>query len=148
MKKFMIVFAVLFSSVVSHAQTGKDEALSTLGALAGADIYNTYSVLGSVWDNYMNKSYDADFTLTIANEQAQMISNITNSLVTLKNSGFLTDPSDIDYVNQIIQCMDMLGQQAQAMKSYVNEPSTGNSEAFQSARTKSWGMISKLLGFE
>ncbi len=148
MKKFSIIFALFISTAVAQAQTGKDEALSALGALAGAEIYNTYSVLGSVWDNYMNKSYEAEFTLTIANEQAQMITNITNSLVSLKNSGFLTNPSDMDYVTQVIQCMDMLGQQAEAMKSYVNNPSTENSEAFQSARNKSWGMISKLLGFE
>lgn len=148
MKKFSIVFALLISTVVSQAQTGKDEALSALGALAGADIYNTYSVIGSVWDNFMSKSYDDEFALTIANEQAQMISNISASLTTLKNSGFLTNPSDMDYVTEVIQCMDMLNQQAVAMKSYVNDPTSANADAFQSARNKSWAMISKLLGFE
>lgn len=153
MKKIIALLILAAGSLAlmpakTHAQTGKNEALESLGAISGMLVYNTYVGIGAIADGFSTDAYDAETVKSLMEEQQSAMTSIMESLDKLATSGFLTDPADKQYVNDAKDICNTLKTMAGHLAAYSQDKSTTNSDAFQASRTSAWKQISALLDFE
>lgn len=152
MKKLLLLplLCVLFTTAPStlHAQSGKGAALETIGMLSGHSAYNTYIAIGGIADGYASDVYTSTYVQELMVEQVSMLYMLDSSMITLQNSGFITDDADKESIYDIREIYRLLINQANALKSYAVSGSTEDSDYFQVCRKKSWAAISKLIGVE
>jgi hypothetical protein len=152
MKKLLLLplLCVLFATAPStlHAQTGKVAALESLGMLAGHSAYNTYIAIGSIADGYSCDVYTSSYVQELMVEQVDMLYLLDSSMITLLNSGFVSDEEDQASILQVREIYRLLINQANALKSYAISGSTEDADYFQVCRKKSWAAVSKLIGAE
>lgn len=141
---FAVLILVLQPAV--KAQTGKDAALTALGGTCGALMYNTYLAIGATADGYNAEAYDVETVRALMEEQIGTIATLKDQFKSLINSGFLTNPSDKEYMQEITSTMSLLSTQATALRDYVD--GNGTADAFETARQNSWAKIAELLGLE
>lgn len=149
MKKTLTLFvATLLIISSAPAQTGKDKALETIGAVSAMMVYNTYVAIGSVSDAYEDKVYEAAYVAEIMTEQVNSMDAMVNTYNQLLASGFITDPLDKDFINDLVTTCGYLKNQAQSMKDYSVTGAQSDSDRFQRYRNDAWSKISIMLGFE
>ena len=145
---FSVLFLafVVFQSPVSKAQTGKSDALETLGSITGMLMYNTYVGIGSIGDGYEEGVYDAKYVGDVMDEQVSGIKAVNAQLLVLLNSGFLDDEADLSFMRDVRTTFDLLINEAEKLKEYAASTDQGDADKFQSYRKQAWSKISDLLG--
>ncbi|MCG3165172.1 MAG: hypothetical protein POELPBGB_00934 [Bacteroidia bacterium] len=141
----LLLTSLLFLNLAT-AQTGKDAALETLGSSSGLLLYNTYLAIGAVSDAYVGECYKAELTIQLAQEQINTADLLIEQYKMLSASGFLTDPSDISFVEEITATFGHLKNQAVNLKAFAETGSATSQNDYEYNRGKAWEKISKLLG--
>lgn len=140
---------LIFSGVTLQAQTSPATvALETIGGASGAMLYNSYTTLGILADAYAADAYDVDFTLELIDEQISIYSNMKTQFTSLLESGFLTDENDQIFTRDIILALGLLGDEANALREYVEYYEEESGDLFQERRQAAWEKIAFLLGIE
>ena len=145
---FSALFVVL-GGLSLQAQDSKDAALETIGAVSGAMLYNSYTTLGILADAYAAEAYESDFSVQLIDEQIAIYSELKSQFTKLLDSGFLTDPNDLEFTRDIAITLSLLIDEAEALKSYIESPDGEiEGDLFQERRQAAWDKISYLLGIE
>jgi hypothetical protein len=142
----LLSFVLIFNTAI--AQTGKPVALETIGASASLLLYNTYVAIGAVSDAYAGECYKADIVAQLAEEQINSSETLIQQYNTLIESGFLVDPLDKQYLEEIVITFGYLKNEAIYLKALSESGSASDIEKYESNRAKAWEEISRLLGFE
>lgn len=104
--------------------------------------------IGSASDSYIGKCYEADFVKDVAQEQINSAELMIEQYNKLLASGFLSDPSDKSFVEDIVVTLGYIKNEANYLKAYVESGSDADVQKFEYNRDEAWKKISKLLGFE
>jgi hypothetical protein len=145
---FLTVAALFLAPYASNAQTGKDQALETMGSVSAMLVYNTYLSIGAIADGFEKEAYDAETVKALMDEQDGAMNEIINSFDALLESGFVTSEGDKEYVDKLQEACGTLKEMADDLSTYSGNKSTGNADIFQATRNKAWGEISDILGLE
>lgn len=150
MKKLTLLLSILCLAFGLNAQNckGKSAALEVMGGTSGIAVYNTYLVVGLVADNYSEEVYDADRSTQLIDEQIGAIKVIEDQFKALQESGFLTDPSDVQYVKGIIDAFSLVKEEAVALNNYIDSGSQADLDDYSAAREEAWAAVKELLGIE
>jgi hypothetical protein len=130
------------------AQTGKKEALESLGAISGIMLYNTYVSIGAMADGFATETYDAETIKSLMDEQQSSMASAVETFDKLLASGFVTEAADKKYVEDAKEICGLLKSMAGNLSDYSTDKSTEHSDAFQETRKEAWSKIAALLGFE
>lgn len=150
MKKLLVAFALftgIFSSAYSQCSTPVLESFGSISAIA---IYNTYITIGSVADSYVGEVYESDYVITLMSEQKGMIEVVSESLnACIKdNSAGKLSEEDKEYLQQMIKCLEYLGDEADGLLEYAETNSEDALDKYSVGRDNAWELISELLGIE
>lgn len=132
----------------TYRANGKTEALESIGAVSGMFLYNSYVAIGALADGFEDDVYDAETIKSLMEEQQSVMTNMTESFNKLLNSGFVTDASDKEYLEDAKEICALLKTMAGNLSDYSGDKSTGHSDTFQATRKQTWSKISALLGLE
>jgi len=144
-----------FGSASAQTNDGKTEALESIGVLSAVTVYNTYLAIGAVADGY-GAAYDAEYAITLMEEQKNLLANTIAQLDVLLKSDYL-DASDKEFVKQISECINYLKMEAETMSlkmeaetmsKYVSSESEADLDAYNFYRDRAWAMIEDLLGLK
>ena len=144
----VIGILLAFSGFTVQAQSSNDAALETIGAVSGGMLYNSYTALGILADAYGAEAYEADFAVQLIDEQIAIYSSLKDQYKGLLDSGFLKDPNDQEFTRDIVITLDMLTDEANALKNYIESDSEDDAGYFQERRQLAWDKIAYLLGIE
>jgi len=143
------VIFLLAAGVSLQAQTTpKTVALETIGGASGAMLYNSYTTLGILADAYGADAYDYEFTIDLIDEQIAIYGNMKSQFSALLDSGFLDDENDQIFTRDIILALDLLTDEANALRDYVEYYEEESGDLFQQRREAAWDKIAFLLGIE
>ena len=149
MKKIAALFSLIIlwagSNPLSAQVKGKDTALETLGMLSGMALYNTYMTIGGIADAETEEIYSKDEVIGFMDEQVSMIEGLETQFSDLLASGFVTDPSDIEFIKEIKVCLGYLKEEAKGLQDNMR---TGDIDRYSENREKAWDKIAELLGIE
>lgn len=153
MKKLALILCLASAALIPTFSQIEEESkenvvLQTLGATAGLMMYQTYICIGSVADGFEHNIYEASQSLALTEEQVNSCALMVTQYQTLISSGFLKDSADIAFVNDFIDAMTLLRQEAIYLKDYINDQTAGNANLYQESRIKAWNAIAVLLDLE
>ena len=146
-----ILFAGMFlahPNQLSAQSSAKNTALETIGMQGGLVLYNTYALIGTIHDGYVKDAWTKETSMSLLNEQITMMSNMSAQYDTLRDSKFLSDPSDIESLATIKKGTLLLKREASALKDYIDDPSDENRNAYNNLRDDAWKLISDFLGLK
>jgi len=143
---FLLMTLTWFGSASAQTNDGKTEALESIGVLSAVTVYNTYLAIGAVADGY-GAAYDAEYAITLMEEQKNLLANTIAQLDVLLKSDYL-DASDKEFVKQISECINYLKMEAETMSKYVSSESEADLDAYNFYRDRAWAMIEDLLGLK
>lgn len=144
----LVFFMPLAAPTVQAQSSSKDAALETIGGASGALLYNSYTTLGILADAYGMEAYESDFTIQILDEQIAIYVEMKSQYQNLLDSGFLDDANDRDFTRDIIHGLELLTDEARALKNFVATEGEGEDTDFQESRQAAWDKIAGLLGIE
>ena len=148
MKKVLLLVVVALIALQGQAQKGKDEALEAIGGSCSLLLYNTYIIVGMTADAYADEVYSGEKATQIVGEQLDGIETIEKQYSALINSGFLTEPSDVQFIEEFIKTYALVRYEADALVKFIQSGTAEDSAEYDRYRQMAWAKISELLGFE
>jgi hypothetical protein len=150
MRNFFIA-CLIAAAALRPAQAQNDPksvSLETLGVLSGMVMYNTYLTIGGIADGYEYEVYESEYVVQLMDEQISAMNNVILQFDELRQSGFVEDRADLDFIENIQEALNLLASEAQALKAYADTGEQEDVETFQDYRRRAWDKISGLLGIE
>ena len=148
MKKILVFFLLVVFASSSYAQKGKNEALEAIGGSGGMLLYNTYLVIGMAADGFSKEVYTAEEAVKIVQEQLNSSEIIHQQYEALLKSGFLSDPADAEYLDELSDVFGLVRQEGEALLKYIESGQDADAIEYDTRRNQAWSEISSLLGFE
>lgn len=150
MKKLIISLAICFCGSFSAQGQCSTPVLEGFGSVSAIAVYNTYITIGAIADGYVYETYDSEYVAGLMSEQIAMINVINESLEKCvnDNSEGSLDSADKKYLNDFIDCLDLLRQEAEGFKSYALSESESGLEKYTTNRDLAWKKIAQLLDLE
>lgn len=148
MKLIVIFFLTVSSFSVSRAQCDVN-VREAFGAVSSITVYNTYITIGAIADAYVNEVYDANRVKELMGEQTALLQSVMEMLTKckeVKSNGLTSE--DVDYVQELIDCLSSLKKEAQGLSDYATTGSADAQNRYDVNREKAWEQISFLLGLE
>ena len=139
---FALATAALLSTTASARAQEQEDLLSCLGALSASHVYITYGYVGSVADGFADGRYDADHVMSLMAEVDGLMGTVVDHLSTVRNDAAPNEQASID---QIIECCELLQDEASALARIAKDDTQNNREAFEAARNDAWDQIAALL---
>ena len=147
--KLIAVILLTFSGFsIARAQCDAD-VREAFGGTASIAIYNTYLTIGAIADAHVNDVYDAARVKELMGEQTAMLQSVIDMLEkckVAKSNGLSED--DVDYVKDLIACLQSLKKEAQGLSDYATDQSEDAQTRYNTNRDKAWGQIKDLMGIE
>jgi hypothetical protein len=149
MKKLLFgltLFAVFSLTSLQLEAQNEDAALEVIGGATAIALYNSYSTIGLAADAWHSGVYEQDFMGTLMDEQLGMYENLRTQYEKLLSSGYLTSEDDRQFMQEAVDILSILSQQASTLKTYVSSGETEHATQFETYRQNAWEKIAKLLG--
>lgn len=150
MKSLVLSFFLFFSSLQLAYSQCSSAVLEGFGSISAVAIYNTYITIGSVADAYVGELYEADYVITLMDEQKSMIGVVKKSL-----DACISDTSDEGlseddklYLEQLITCLSYLEDEAKGLSNYAMTGEQSALDDYSTGRDNAWELISLLLGLD
>lgn len=148
--KRVVAVLLLFCSAGAFllADTGSngsepDPLLYAIGAVGVANLYFSYSFLGSVADGVASGIYDAVTAEELTDDAISLNTSSRDVLANLLEAENLAD-ADREALSQMIDAHDLLIQEAWGLLAFIADPT--DSEDFRRYRNEAWEVISALVG--
>jgi len=138
---------VTFSSSRVNAQN-IDNLLGTLGTLGAITMYNTYISIGAIIDGESSGGYDNAYAITLLDEQYGLMDKASEQMIALVDSKEIEDPTDVEYVQGMLEVYQGLREQAGYASLYLSDKSDANADQFNTRRDSNWARISSLLALD
>jgi hypothetical protein len=148
MKLIAIILFTFSGFSVARAQCDAD-VREAFGGTASIMIYNTYITIGAIADAHVNDVYDAARVKELMGEQTVMLQSVIDMLEkckVVKSNGLSGD--DVEYVKELIICLQSLKKEAQGLSDYADTQSTDAQNRYNTNRDKAWDQIKALMGIE
>ena len=149
MRKMIIVLILLTASTGSFSQTCEErenKLLEAVGGFSAGMLYNTYGLIGSISDGFVQDVYDPLTVSDLMDAQKKVADNLVKMLEDLNSGAFLKDKKEQDYTGSVINILKGLKKQAQLLEDYSNNKTRQKQEAYEAQRKQNWSAISKLMG--
>lgn len=142
-----VIIAVVFALSSPAPAQNEGLLLETIGALSAQGLYLTYTAIGTLADSFQAKAYDAKFTLQILEEYINLTNGAKGQLDKLISENAV-EKNDAAYINKLIDTYDLLIDEANAFKNFVNTGVSKDADKFQKKRQAAWKNIADLLGIK
>jgi hypothetical protein len=145
---FTLLAVFIFASAPAcRSEQDNTVLLKTLGYTTGQSILITHMAVGTLVDACKAKTYNA----SEANNFVTTYINVTQGLKTQMNklleAGMLST-SDTEFIKSSITVLDLVLEEANACKTYVNSKTDANAQAYNKVRLKALAEIKTLLGMK
>ncbi|MGA2141286.1 MAG: hypothetical protein ABSG94_02590 [Brevinematales bacterium] len=138
MKKSLIIsFFILILSAISHAQDARMEAVGFLG---GENLYYLYTSIGLLADSYYGGIYGADFAKQMTGYMTISAMKSKETFRKISEGGTLS-PGDRELASSIMDCYDMLVNEADAFQSSLEVTNKQTRDTFKIYKGKAWAKI-------
>jgi hypothetical protein len=137
------------TSTGSFSQTCEErenKLLEVVGGFSAGMLYNTYGLIGSISDGFVQDVYDPLTISDLMDAQKKVADNLVKMLEDLNSGEFLKDKKEQDYLSSVINILKGLKKQAQLLEDYADNKSRQKQEAYEAQRKQNWSSISKLMG--
>jgi hypothetical protein len=152
MKKIILGIAFVSVSCMLTAQKTceqrEDKLLLVMETFSAGFLYNTYGVIGSISDGFINKSYSAETVTNLLQSQSTLAENIIKIIDDLQNGNFLKEKKHQDYCESVKTILNGLKIQSNLMIDYAKRKTSAKQVAIEEARKKNWSDINKLMGID
>lgn len=138
-----VAFLAFSQDSATDAQGEVDPLLYAIGAVGVANLYFSYSFLGSVADGVAAGIYDPVTAEELADDAISLNTSSRDVLTNLLETQNLAD-ADREALGQMIEAHDLLIQEAWGLLSFIADSS--DSEDFRRYRDEAWNVISELVG--
>lgn len=126
----------------------KGTMLETFGATTSMFLYNTYTTIGSIGDQFECDCIDDTTAIAMMDEQVSALNDLATQFDTLLASGYIDDPLDFDFLSDCIATMRLLSDEAYYLAQYMRSFSDYYVDMFHEKRNAAWSMIAELLGLD
>lgn len=122
---------------------GQEPWLQSIGVLSGQNIYTTFAYIGAIADGYGNKAYTAKHVQQLMAEIVGMSKVSRDSLEKVRSSNIVEQ--DKAAIKDVIDILDLLSQEADALSRYVESRSDADFQAYEKARDDVWPKVQGML---
>lgn len=150
MKSLTLSFYLFLGSIQFSFGQCSTTVLEGFGSVSAIAVYNTYITIGSVADGYVGEVFEADYVVTLMDEQKSMISVVKESLnacVNDQSEGKL-DQDDKNYLQELTLCLSYLEAEADGLLNFASSGSEEALDKYSENRDKAWELLESLLGLE
>jgi hypothetical protein len=139
-----LALLVLFVSPEIPAQ---DTNLQAVGSLSSANLYLTYISIGAVADGHSRELYSDEFAASLLTNITEITRNSISSLSQVLENGNL-DEADTTYVHGAIDTLEVLIDQAESYKTYMEKKSPQYAEIYNNYKQIAWQQVAGMLGLQ
>ena len=119
-----------------------------IGAFTAGYLYNTFGLIGSISDGFVNEIYDEKTTSNLLTAQKKVLDNLGVLLDSLILTGTFSSKEEKDDVAVTKSIFIGIKKQADLMLEYVRNKGQHRLDAYGEQRKKNWSEISKMMGVE
>lgn len=141
----MGLLAISATGFTQTCEEREQKLLETIGSLSALYIYNTYTTIGSICDGAVKEVYTDSFATAVLEEQKGMLDMVIGKMNGLVKNKTLKDPSDVNYVNNMIPLLTGLKKQAQAYIGYMQTKEATYKSEYSNTRKSNWKSICELM---
>lgn len=127
----------------AQAAASSDPWLTTVGVLAGQNIYTTYAYIGAVADGYGGKSYTARQVQDLMAEVVAMANVTRQHLQQVQQTGLVEQ--DRAAIDEVLSILALLSDEATALSNYAKSGSDVDLQAYGKARMEALPKVKKML---
>lgn len=136
-------YAGTASAQTPPAGTQHDAFLAGLGATIAAQMYTSHAYVGVVADAFVKEVYTSRQTRAMMDEVSGMMKNVTGFLVKARDANI--SPADKAYLNQSIDILGLLQEQAEALKRFAGTAAEADKQRYLASRQQAWTRIKAAL---
>jgi len=138
---------VLFIAFINPEIPAQDANLRAVGSLSSANLYLTYVSIGAVADGHSRELYSDEFATSALTNITEITRNSINSLRQVMKTENL-DEADTNYVRKAIDTLEVLVDQAESYKTYMEKNSPQYAEIYNNYKQIAWQQVAELMGFQ
>ena len=143
----LLTVFIFASAPVCRSAADDTVLLNTLGYTTGQSILLTHMALGTLADAFVGKTYKADQTTNILATYINVTQGMKTQMNKLLEAGTLS-ASDAEFIKRTITVLDLVLEEANAFKTYVDSKNNANAQSYDKARQKALAEIKTLLGMK
>lgn len=151
MKNF-VVFVLLSLAIVAPIKSEAQISVASkevIGATSAIAIYNSFLVVGSFADMYVNEVISSDQLHSYLAEQIGMIGVVVQSYEkAIKEDSKSYSEDDVQFLNDCKAAFSLIEKEALALQKYAKSKTDEHADEYQLYREKAWNKIKVLLEIE
>ena len=127
----------------SGADTERDTLhLNTIGAFSAGFVLQAYGYIGVQADVLSKEVYPPDLVRTMLGETTTYMRNVNAQLLKYKSGPYIA-PGDLEFIAAIMEIIDHLIAEAEALSSFTQTKSDNDLRRYDEARNNAWKNIKK-----
>jgi len=136
----------IFSTSLSlRADDGKNTILATTAYLSGNLLFTTYTLIGTINDTYVLNSLGKEISVTMLEEQINLMNGAAEQYQKVMDSDFLTNEADLISIQDFLRCSQLLKKEAEELRKLISSNYVLSAERYLDARDKAWKVVKSIL---
>lgn len=151
MKRILFPTLLLLIVLRGNAQSceQREEKLqTTLNSFTAGFLFNTYGLIGSIADGYVQEAYSAEQVTDLLQAQQKMAGNMSALLEKMIQEGAFSSQLTKDYIRSSVPIIRGLSAQADLFLKLVANKNKKTTAAYEAQRDSNWRELSKLMGLK
>lgn len=156
MKKILISAAISLFSLHSFSQDStaniceqrEARLMETMNSFSASLLYNTYGLIGSIFDGFQSDTYDGKISFDLLTGQKKMVANLITSLERSIEVNLFRDDINKNYMISYISILKGFDTQIDMMLKIVKNNTKKSIDIYLALRNQSWKQINQLMGIK
>ncbi|HWM23541.1 MAG TPA: hypothetical protein VNP98_01855 [Chthoniobacterales bacterium] len=145
---FSLLTVLIFASApLCRAAEDDTVLLNTLGYTTGQSVLLTHMAVGTLADAFVAKTYKSGEATTFITTYINITTGMKGQMNKLLDADTLSK-NDAQFVSNTIEVLDLVLEEARALKAFVSSGDDSDASAYDKARKKALKDIKTLLGMK
>jgi len=143
----LLVPVLMFASAPVYGAEDDTAILNTLGYTTGQAVLLTHMAVGTLADAFVAKTYKSGDATNYVTTYIKITEGMKEQMGKLAAAEVLSK-NDAQFVRSTIEVLDLVLEEAQALKAFVKSGDDADAKAYDKARKKALKEIQTLLGMK
>ncbi len=143
----LLVPVLMFASAPVYGAEDDTAILNTLGYTTGQAVLLTHMAVGTLADAFVAKTYKSGDATNYVTTYIKITEGMKEQMGKLAAAEVLSK-NDAQFVRNTMEVLDLVVEEAQALKSFVKSGEDSDAKAYDKARKKALKEIQTLLGMK
>jgi hypothetical protein len=143
----LLVPVLMFASAPVYGAEDDTAILTTLGYTTGQAVLLTHMAVGTLADAFVAKTYKSGDATNFVTTYIKITEGMKEQMGKLVSAEVLSK-SDAQFFRNTMEVLDLVVEEAQALKSFVKSGDDSDAKAYDKARKKALKEIQTLLGMK